>query len=340
MPFRDALGEIADVPCRLVAEGQSITTPLVTIAVPTFQRLEFLIQALRSVLAQRFHRPFEILVLDDDPASDVAPQLLERLPELRDRDFRYLVNERNLGLYPNHNRGIALARGEWIAFLNDDDLLEPHFLQAAFAVVDENPRVEAVMPRKIIFDERAGAFPPEAGRTAAWRMAKRILLESNFLGRAARPISAGKFFWGAVLGGSGGCLFRTGHLREIGGFYPEEHPASDLWLMARYAKLHGLHHARAETIRIRIAQNESAKLPTVKKGLYWGHKLQTSLIGTEVPRWYRHILPLLIAQHRAEFRDFWRAEVPVAELEKLLGMRIPRERRVLIRAVQTALRGF
>lgn len=340
MSFRDALADIAQIPYRTVAEARATEHPFVTVVIPTHKRLDFLTEAVRSVLAQDFARPVEIVITDDDPASTVADALLARLPELRRCDFRYVVNERNLGLYSNHNRGIQLARGEWVAFLDDDNLLEPDFLGSLFAIIDRQPTVQAILPRNSTFDERPGVAQHGQGRSVAWHVASRLLIEWNFLGRSYRRFPVGKFFWGAVYEGSGGCLFRTSHLREVGGFYPEELPTSDLWMMARYARLFGLYQARVKGFRIRIAENESGNPATIRKGLYWGHKLQSSLVGRDVPGWYRRLLPHMFAQYRAEVRDFWKVDVPEREVEAVIGAPLPKPRRVLLRAAQTALRGF
>ena len=340
LPFRNAFDDIADVSSRLVAQGEDQRAVLVTIVIPTFRRLEFLTKSVGSALEQAFDRPYRILVVDDDPASEHAAALLERLPQLRKANFRYVVNGRNLGIYDNYNQGAKLVESEWLVFLDDDDLLAPDFLASFFRVVDRDPRVEAVMPGKTVFDEREGVNWSPQNRPAIWRLAKRVLKEWVFLGRRYRRFPAGKFFWGTVIGGIGGLLLKRQRFFEIGGLASEQFPASDFWMMARYAKLFGLYHSRDVTYRIRVRENETSRPETVLKGLKWGYTLQTSLIGRDVPRWYRRLLPLLIAQHRAEFRDFWRTEIPKGELEAVLGIKLARENRPVLRVIQAVLRGF
>lgn len=338
--FRNALADIKDSTSLLAASGDDTRVPIVTIAVPTFKRLEFLVTSIGSALRQDFDRPYQILIVDDDPQSSLADQLLERLPKLRASNFRYFVNDQNLGIYDNYNQGLVLADSDWITFLDDDDILDPDFLSSLFAIIDKKPHIEALMPSKTIFDERQGRNWSPENRPLAWRIAKRVLAEWVFLGAQVRRIRVRKFFWGAVIGGVGGFLFKRERAIEAGGLYSEQFPASDFWMMARFAKLFGVYQARQVTYRIRIRENETSRPATVLKGLRWGYKLQTHLVGREVPRWYARLLPLLIAQHRAEFRDFWRSEVPKEELEEALQIKLPKERRLLLRAVQTALRGF
>lgn len=338
--FRDAFEDIADMSSRLILRGEDERPPLVTIVIPTFQRLDFLTRSVGTALSQSFDRPYQILVIDDDPESRNGGLLLERLPQLNRSNFRYFVNTKNLGIYDNYNQGAKLAESDWLVFLDDDDLLTANFLESFFRVIDRDPGVEALMPSKTVFDEREGTNWSPENRPAIWRAAKYALKEWIFLGRRYRHVPVGKFFWGAVIGGIGGLLLKRQRFIEIGGLASEQFPASDFWMMARYAKLFGLHHGRDVTYRIRVRENETARPETVLKGLRWGYGLQTSLIGKDVPRWYRRLLPLLIAQHRAEFRDFWRAEIPKEELEHELQLKLPGENRFLLRAIQATLRGF
>ena len=90
--------------------------PLVSVIVPTFQRPEFLQAALGSVLRQTV-KDFEVLVVDDGSAMDLAP-LVNALDDGR---IRYLRHESNRGEAAARNTGIRGARGDYLAFLDDDD---------------------------------------------------------------------------------------------------------------------------------------------------------------------------------------------------------------------------
>ena len=90
--------------------------PLASVIVPTFQRPEFLQAALRSVLRQTV-KDFEMLVIDDGSAMDLAPVV----NALDDTRIRYLRHESNRGEAAARNTGIRSARGDYLAFLDDDD---------------------------------------------------------------------------------------------------------------------------------------------------------------------------------------------------------------------------
>lgn len=334
--FRDAFADHAAVASHQAFASDTARKPLVTIAVPTFRRAQMLVDTLRSCALQDFAAPFEIIVVDNDPSSEVWRDVVSALPELATHDFRYFVNADNLGMFGNFNRCIELARGPWLTIINDDDLLDAPFLSTMLAEIGARPGMNGIICRKAFVDERENAGQVGAVK----RIERRLLLEWNFLGRTVRRIRPGTFFWGAVLGNGAGFVFRRKLALEMGGFYPEEFPASDYWFFARFSALHGLWQHRAALARVRIAENETAKAETVKSGMLWGSRLQTALVGTAVPRWYRLIHPTLLARHLAEFQQFWRSKVTKAEMEEVLGIALPADRRILLRVVQLALRGF
>ncbi len=96
--------------------------PLVSVVIPTYNRAGWVIQAVDSVLAQTF-RDFELLVVDDGSADAT----LEALASRRHR-LVYLKTRRNRGVAAARNLGAAAARGQWLAFLDSDDLWRPEKL--------------------------------------------------------------------------------------------------------------------------------------------------------------------------------------------------------------------
>jgi hypothetical protein len=311
LPTRDALAELRDVPCALVARGAATgAPPLVTVAIPTFRRAALLVEAVRSVCAQDFDRPFELIITDNDPASTGAAALLNRVPELRDRDFRYYVNGENVGGCHNVNRGIELARAPWVTILHDDDLLEPGFLTASFREIDADPSIDGLVGAKRTFDERAapGGHTPSAG-VRARRLARRLLDELLYAGRSSRRIEPRKLFWGPLMGNIVGFLFRKSCAEQLGGFDPKEEPASDLWFYIRLAQRFHLRQHRAMVAKCRVAVNDSMKPTTIRAMFVQQHALHQTLATGAVPRWWRHLSPYLIARSRVEIQGSWGVDV-------------------------------
>ncbi len=342
--FRNALNDFDATPSDLVAQGSDPREPVVTIGIPTFKRPDLLAESVASSLAQDFDRPYEIVVVDNDPASDGAAALLERLPELARGNFRYFVNRDNIGMLPNWNRCIQLARGQWVTVLNDDDLLDQDCLTTIFAELDRDPGIDGIAVGKRSLDQRVEK-PPSPGaaqRTAARAraVAKRGLLAALFRGKQSRRFDPGKFFWGPLMGNVGGFVFRKASAEAVGGFYPEEYPSADYWFYARFAQRCHLRQHRAIGSTTRVAVNESAKAATLKGFMLRTYELHQTLAAGDVPRWWGRFSPHLIAYHRVELREIWGIEIPQREVEEMLGVRLPRPRPNMLWAARLALGGF
>lgn len=111
-------------------------TPRVTVLMPVYNGGEFLRVAVESVLGQSF-RDFELLIVNDG-STDGSVELLEKVDDSR---LRLVHNERNMGLIPTLNRGLELARGEYLARMDCDDLSRPQRLARQVEFLDGNPGV-------------------------------------------------------------------------------------------------------------------------------------------------------------------------------------------------------
>lgn len=97
-----------------------IPSPLVTVVIPTRNRARLLGLTLRSVLRQQ-EVAFEVIVVDEGSTDD-TPAMLAGLGDGRIRVIRHEIPQ---GVSSARNRGTADARGNWVAFVDDDDLWAP-----------------------------------------------------------------------------------------------------------------------------------------------------------------------------------------------------------------------
>jgi glycosyltransferase involved in cell wall biosynthesis len=111
-------------------------SPTVSVIVTVYNRFELTKRAVESVLAQT--QPVsEIVLIDDgsfDGTSELLPQYLAQNPAWRER-VRY-VNQKNQGPGAARNNGIAQVTGEWLAFIDNDDLWLPQKLEWQFRALD------------------------------------------------------------------------------------------------------------------------------------------------------------------------------------------------------------
>jgi glycosyltransferase involved in cell wall biosynthesis len=105
-------------------------SPFFTVIIPVYNRASSLPDAVRSVLAQT-DQDFEIIVVDDGSSDDPAEALAQfKGPRIR------LERKRNGGGGSARNRGIDLARGRYVAFLDSDDIFLPHHLARMRTIVE------------------------------------------------------------------------------------------------------------------------------------------------------------------------------------------------------------
>jgi len=111
----------------------------VSVIIPTYNRAHLLTQAIDSVLAQTF-KDFELIVVDNY-SSDNTESVIKSYD---DRRIRYFKNQNNGLVSVNRNYGIQKSRGEYIAFLDDDDLWLPEKLEKQVKLLDSNKELGLV----------------------------------------------------------------------------------------------------------------------------------------------------------------------------------------------------
>jgi glycosyltransferase involved in cell wall biosynthesis len=108
--------------------------PKVSVVMPVYNGERFLRDSLDSVFAQTF-QDFETLCVDDGSTDRSAAILQQYGPRIR------TVRQENAGQSAARNAGVALARGRYIAFLDQDDLWYPSKLMSQIAAIEANPHV-------------------------------------------------------------------------------------------------------------------------------------------------------------------------------------------------------
>jgi len=184
--------------------------PQVSVVIPTHVsthgRWALLERTVRCALAQR-EVSLEVVVVDDH-SIDAAVARLDAWPDAR---VRRVAHRGARGADNARNTGIEAARGEWVAFLDDDDLWAPDKLQAQLVACRRSGRVWAYAGAVAIdpsLQILAGGAPPEPER-----------VREEIFSRYVVPAAASNL------------LVRRDALAEVGGFDPELHHMGD-WDMA------------------------------------------------------------------------------------------------------------
>jgi glycosyltransferase involved in cell wall biosynthesis len=173
LPRRRAVIFGGDVMSRETGEEclSSYSTPLVSVVIPCFNAERTIERAIRSVLDQDY-RHLEVIVADDCSTDSSR----EVVGGIRDERLIYAASSMNQGASAARNRGIKLATGKYIAFLDADDEWLPSKIAAQVRLLeaDVNARLATCdclfltgsgQPRATFFERRSPAHGPEAWQT-------------------------------------------------------------------------------------------------------------------------------------------------------------------------------
>ncbi len=208
------LGNSAIPTCLQERAALLANAPELSVVVPTRDRPGPLSACLRSLLAADYPRRFEIVIVDNAPASSSTYDLVSLLRSDR-AQVRYVREDRR-GPSWARNRGLQEARAELVVFVDDDTVVDPGLLTAivaAFRAADDVGAVTGLIlpaeletPAQLLTEEFGGydrGFDLRVYDTGPHRPADPLY-----------PFTAGRF-------GSGACMaFRASLLCELGGFDP------------------------------------------------------------------------------------------------------------------------
>ena len=234
-----------------------MSKPLVSVIIPTFNRGYCLEESIRSVLEQSFI-DFELVVVDDG-STDNTSELVRRFPAVK----LIRLEEKNRGVSFARNRGVVEAQGDWVGFLDSDDLWEQGKLATQVKWIERHPDLQMVYTDEIWIRNGLRVNPMNKHRKY-----------SGDIFRYCLPL---------CIVSPSSVLLRAKVLSEVGGF-DESMPVCedyDLWL--RIAKRYPFHFIEEKLI--------------VKRG---GHEDQLSRKYWGMDRWRVYALEKLLKENRLD----------------------------------------
>jgi glycosyltransferase involved in cell wall biosynthesis len=112
--------------------------PSISVVLPVYNMELFIGESIESILNQSFTE-FELIIIDDASTDGTR----DRIRSYKDSRIIVLENEINLGNFPSRNRGLKIARGNYIAVMDGDDTSLPHRLTTQFEFMENNPEILA-----------------------------------------------------------------------------------------------------------------------------------------------------------------------------------------------------
>ena len=188
--------------------------PLISIMTLTYNLEDFIAECIESVLCQTYEN-WEMIILDD-ASTDKTPFVVEDYAK-KDKRIKFIRNEKNIGIYNlniNRNRVLKEAKGEWIAYLDGDDVFTKRTLEYRIKALNELDEREK---------DKVALIHGNCGR---------IWMNSKILDIPTNPFSSYKdviynnpvgtaltiFLQGSNFIPSGSVMIRKSVLEEIGGF--------------------------------------------------------------------------------------------------------------------------
>ena len=108
---------------------------LVSIIVPFYNAENYIKKTIGSVLAQTYQQ-FDIIVINDG-STDQSSEIIKTMMD----DRIHLVEHENQGVSFSRNKGIAMVKGEFVVFLDADDLLHPSFLEKRIFILSKSAAI-------------------------------------------------------------------------------------------------------------------------------------------------------------------------------------------------------
>ena len=218
--------------------------PQFTVVIPLYNKVHQIEATLRSVIAQRY-QPLEIIVVDDG-STDGSAEKVEAIPS----PLIHLVSQPNQGVCVARNRGILLARGSHVVFLDADDQWKEDFLAEQAALIGDFPEA-GLYTTAFEIQSREGIFPAPCPKT-------RGLVEHFFRDSAHRYIAIP----------STACIPRS--VFEQVGLFPEGMKiGEDLYMWILIARRYRVCFSPKILCRYsRCAENRSASSYTPEKTKY------------------------------------------------------------------------
>jgi glycosyltransferase involved in cell wall biosynthesis len=267
--------------------------PLVSICIPTYQGARWIRDTIASALAQDYPR-IEVVVSDDLSTDGTA----EAADAASDERVRVVRSDRRLGMAGNWNRSVQLARGDYIKYLMQDDVLDPTCVSRMATVLTENPSVGFVFALRTIAVED----PADAGSVRLARKLQKLPERLGALGdvndgRAIFDAMRRTGFRGNWIGEPTAVMVRGDSLRRVGLFNTRLRQLTDLemWLRLAFFFDVGFVPAPLATFRLHPTSATSANAAAgdawldrswLLEGLRAHPEIRPSLgLGTEAKVW-------------------------------------------------------
>lgn len=212
--------------------------PKISVIMPAYNAEKYIAEAIDSILGQTYG-DFELIILNDCSADRTEEIVLS----YDDPRIVYLKNEENLGVAATLNKGLALAKGKYIARMDADDISSPERFEKQAAYLDVQKDVAVLGTNVEIFGE-AGTICTGWSATDSAQMKVDLLFACGL----AHP----------------SVMMRTEVIRELGGYDPQFNGLEDYELWCRVLEKHQITTLPDVLLRYRIHGSQVTQNPSAR----------------------------------------------------------------------------
>jgi glycosyltransferase involved in cell wall biosynthesis len=321
--------------------------------VPLFNGAAHIAETLTSILRQSL-RPSQVIVVDDGSTDD-GPAIAGAHP-IR----ATVVSQPNGGVAVARNHGLSLVTGDWVAFLDQDDLWHPEHLRRTVAWLGEHPGARVAFVREIAFStlddgDRLREMDELAGGWARMRVPREGALEAlvdaaDVTGSDDVAVVDVRAMLRGPISMTTSFVADPAVLRLAGGFAPHAPAMDDYWLLVNVARLSPIHRLTQPTVFYRVHTRATSR--TARLGLpFLSSAVALRLGGGLIPvveglrggldgRLHSHLFRELLDSPEYRDRRFRNAVDELARLTWPLSGRRRERLRAQLAARMPWLRGF
>jgi glycosyltransferase involved in cell wall biosynthesis len=221
-----------------------IMDPLVSVIIPTYNRAELIAPAVQSVVDQTYTK-IEIIVVDDG-STDNTREVLRKYHQ----EVDYIYQERSERSRAR-NEGFRYSRGDYIAFLDSDDLWLPMKIEKQVQVLNEKSDVGLVYTDVELIDINGNPY----GGQICWDTPVRKVLYEDLMTH------------NVIMGSTSSVMVRRQCIDRVGLFDESMNACEDLDLYRRIARYYNFHKIDLPLVKVRIHDNNTQReLTTMAKG--------------------------------------------------------------------------
>lgn len=240
--------------------------PKVSVIIPIYNAEKFISETIESVMAQTYP-DWEIIAVDDG-STDKTPEILKEYKKKLPKKL-HVITQKNSGVSIARNTGVSDAKGEYIAFLDHDDLWLPEKLEKQVKVLDSNKELGLLYSDSYMIDERGNL---KKDTLISSIMSRNILRIKMFRGNILNELFCVDFIPLLTT------IVRKDTFDKVGMFNPEYKISEDYDLFLRIAQLYTVDfierplakyriHSRGISKNIEIRVNEDLQIME-----YWLNK--------------------------------------------------------------------